>query len=178
MTQDEGDDEYAPSSVLLMLGPMHFEHAGSADVLSVKIATPEERTESLKKSADMIQPNSLETLHIILKSSSVSSLFDETCLTTFSDGLRPGSETMVHVLGTEDMPVQPGDVDGIRMSLVDCGLRLSSEEAQEGSWILTARMPSLDDFEKEEDDDDGGDCDDGGFAGQVADEVAKVDEKS
>mmetsp|Transcript_16841 Transcript_16841/g.25469 ORF Transcript_16841/g.25469 Transcript_16841/m.25469 type:complete len:176 (+) Transcript_16841:91-618(+) len=175
MSQNEDyDDNYAPSTVLVMLGPMHFEHAGSADVLSVKIPTLEDREKSLKKSAEMIKPNSLETLHIILKSSSVSSLFDETILTTYFDALRPGSETSVHVLGTEEMPVQPGDVDGIRMALVTNGQRLHSEESQEGSWILTAKMPSLDDIDE---DDENSDSDDNAGT-EVPDEVVEGDDKS
>jgi hypothetical protein len=62
---------------------------------------------------------------------------------------------MIHVLPessvtAEDMPVQAGDVDTIRMSLVMSGLRLEMEQSQDGSWILVAKKPGP----TEEDDDD------------------------
>jgi hypothetical protein len=154
----DDDDKYAPSTVLIMLGSMHFEHSGNADVLSLKIANPEERLESLQNARNMIQPNSLQSLHVVLKSSAVSSLFDETVLSMFYDGMESGvGEVMVHVLPesstvADDMPVQAGDVDAIRMGLIVAGYRLESEMSQDGSWILVARKPggSGDDDDEEE----------------------------
>jgi len=164
------DDEYAPSTVLIMLGSMHFEHAGSADVLSMKIASPDERLEALQNASSMIKPNSLESVHVVLKSASISSLFDESVLSTFYEGLAPGTgEVMIHVLpessaAAADMPVQAGDVDTIRMSLVMAGYRLEMEQSEDGSWILAAKKPGVpeddddddDDQEKEEEEDNGG----------------------
>ena len=55
------------------------------------------------------------------------------------------------------MPVQPADVNNIRVSLLMGGLRLESEgltEGEEGGWTLTARKPKpggdSDDEEEEE----------------------------
>ena len=152
------DDNYAPTTVLIMLGPLHFEHSGSADVLSVKITTPEERTEHLEKSSQMIKSNTLDNLHVILLSASISSLYDDTILTTYYDGLKPNGEVTVHVLPpSPEQPVQPGDVDNIRMSMVMAGYRLNSEQAQEGGWIMLSNKPGVpedDDDDDEEEDDD------------------------
>jgi hypothetical protein len=152
----DADDEYAPTTVLIMLGSMHFEHAGSADVISLKISSPEELSETLQNGSKMVKPETLEAVHVVLKSSSISSLFDDTVLSTFYEGLiAETGEVMIHVLPessvtAEDMPVQAGDVDTIRMSLVMSGLRLEMEQSQDGSWILVARKPGP----TEEDDDD------------------------
>ena len=147
-----GDDEtYAPSTVLIMLGPLHFDHSGTADVLSVKITNPEERADSLEKAATMIQPETIENLHVILLSASISSLYDDSILTTFYDSLKPGGEVTVHVLPpSPDIEVQPGDVDSIRVSKVMAGYRLVSEQAQDGGWIMLSNKPGGDDEEDDE----------------------------
>ncbi|KAL3900683.1 MAG: hypothetical protein SGARI_006191, partial [Bacillariaceae sp.] len=135
---DKKDEDYAPSTVLIMLGSMHFEHAGNADVLSLKIDSPEDREATLTDASSRIAPNTLEALHLVLKASAISSLFDESLLSTFYEGLIPGTgEAMVHVLPAssalaEDMPVQAEDVDAIRMGFVMAGLRLEMEQAQDG----------------------------------------------
>jgi hypothetical protein len=144
------DKENTPSTVLILLGSMHFEHAGSVDVLSIKIATPEDRMEILEDASKRVAPNTIEALHVVLKSSSISSLFDESLFSTFYDGLIPGTgEVMVHVLPessamAEDMAVQADDVDAVRMGLVMTGYRLESEQQQDGSWVLSAKKPGPD----------------------------------
>uniref|UniRef100_A0A7S0FS41 Uncharacterized protein n=1 Tax=Minutocellus polymorphus TaxID=265543 RepID=A0A7S0FS41_9STRA len=151
------DDDSPPSTVLVLLGPMEFETAGKADIMSIKIRTPDERGPTLEAAAKMVKEETLQAMHVILKSSSVSSLYDETIVSTFFEALTPGAETTVHVLGTPDMPVQPADVNSIRVSLLMGGLRLESEgltEGEEGGWTLTARKPKpggdSDDEEDEE----------------------------
>jgi len=127
-----------------MLGPLHFEHAGSADVLSVKITTVEDLPLILEESGKMVKPSSVDKIHIILKSSAISSLYDEIILKTFFEALKPGAEASIHVLGSVDMPVQPADVDEVRASLIMSGLFLEEEgkpEDDEGGWALTARKP-------------------------------------
>ena len=125
-----------------MLGSMNFEPVHTADILSIKIQTLEERSETLEKAAKHVRPNSFESMHVLLKSSSVSLLFDESIFAIFYEGIVPGKEVTVHVLPesavlAEDMAVQPGDVESIRMGLVTAGLVLKVEEAHEGSWVLT-----------------------------------------
>jgi hypothetical protein len=157
----DADTNYAPTTVLILLGSMHFEHAGNADVLSLKIASPDERSETLSAASTKVTPNTLEAVHVVLKSSAISSLFDESVLSTFYDGLIPGTgEVMVHVLPessvlAEDMPVQANDVEAIRTGLIMAGLRLEMEQAQDGSWILSATKPGPpEDNENDDDDDD------------------------
>lgn len=140
------DDDFAPTTVVIMLGSMNFEPVDSVDILSLKIANPDEMDEVLEKSCRNIRPNSLESVHVLLKSSSVSSLFDESILSYFFDGIIPGKEVTVHVLPesamlAEDMPVHSGDVESIRMGLVMAGLLLKVEQEHEGSWVLTAIKP-------------------------------------
>mmetsp|Transcript_17555 Transcript_17555/g.25625 ORF Transcript_17555/g.25625 Transcript_17555/m.25625 type:complete len:154 (+) Transcript_17555:142-603(+) len=149
--------DYEPSTVLIMLGPLHFEHSGSADVLSIKITTPEERTSSLQEASGNIKDETVSAFHVILKASSVSSLYDDSILTTFVNGLRPGAEVQVHALGSADMPVQPGDVDTIRVSIVTAGLRLIKEgitEGEEGGWVLVAQKPGLSGDDDDDDEDE------------------------
>ncbi len=160
MADENNDDNFAPTTVVIMLGSMNFEPVTSVDILSLKIENPDERTEVLEKASKQVKPNSLESLHVLLKSSSVSTLFDESILTSFFEGLIPGKEVTIHVLPesavlAEDMPVQPADVDSVRMGIVMAGLLLQVEQAHEGSWILSATKPggedeSDDDEEEEE----------------------------
>jgi len=145
------ETDFQPTTVLVLLGSMHFEPSGGADMLSLKIADPSEMDDILKDACDQIKPNSLKQVHILLKSSSISSLFDDSILTAFYDGLLPGmdGELSIHVLPessvlAEDMSVQPGDVDGIRMGLVASSYFLECEQCQDGGWVLTARKPELD----------------------------------
>lgn len=157
---DDNDDEFAPTTVVLMLGSMNFEPVVSVDILSLKIQNPEERSEILEKASKNIRPNSLESLHILLKSSSVSSLFDDSILTYFFEGIIPGKEVTIHVLPesavlADDMPVQAGDVDSIRMGLVMSGLLLQVEQEHEGSWILTSTKPGGAEESSDEEDEDG-----------------------
>jgi hypothetical protein len=136
--------DYSPSTVLVMLGSLHFEHEGSKDVLSVKILSPEERAENLQEAAQRVSPSSVDNLHIIFKSASISSLYDDIILSTFFDALKPGAEATVHILGHADMPVQFDDCGEVRTSFAMAGLRLEQEgltEGDEGGWTLTARKP-------------------------------------
>eukprot|EP00536_Pseudo-nitzschia_multiseries_P000091 jgi/Psemu1/321449/estExt_fgenesh1_pg.C_20070 len=157
----DNDDNFAPTTVVVMLGSMNFDPLQTADILSLKIASPEDMPGTLEEASKHIQPNSLEAVHVLLKSSSVSSLFDVSVLSTFYEGLIPGKEVTVHVLPesavlAEDMPVQPNDVDSVRMGLVMAGLMLRCEQAQDGGWIIMATKPGgeVDDDEEDEDEEE------------------------
>mmetsp|Transcript_23985 Transcript_23985/g.55054 ORF Transcript_23985/g.55054 Transcript_23985/m.55054 type:complete len:173 (+) Transcript_23985:120-638(+) len=155
MTTDTG---YNPSTVLIMLGPLHFEHAGDADVLSVKIAAPDELERNLDQAHKLLGAECVENFHVVLKSSSISSLFDERVVSQFMDTLKPHAEVSVHVLGPEFAPVERADVDEIRYALVMAGLKMEQEgrpEGDESGWALQAR--NGDSLEQEEQVDVGGD---------------------
>jgi hypothetical protein len=96
--------EYAPSTALIMLGSMHFEHAGNADVLLLKIDKPRDCEGTLNDDSNRIAPNSLEALHLVLKAISISSLFDESLLSTFyTDLIAETGEVMVHAVLPESL---------------------------------------------------------------------------
>ena len=142
-----------------MLGSMNFEPVETVDILSLKIQNPDERSGILEKASESIKPNSLEAIHILLKASSVSSLFDQSILTYFYEGIIPGKEVTIHVLPesaalADDMPVQAGDVDSIRMALVMSGLMLQVEQEHEGSWLLTATKPGAADESSDDEDEE------------------------
>mmetsp|Transcript_20070 Transcript_20070/g.42432 ORF Transcript_20070/g.42432 Transcript_20070/m.42432 type:complete len:490 (-) Transcript_20070:1420-2889(-) len=156
----DSDNDFAPTTVVVMLGSINFEPVHTADILSIKIQTPEERSKTLEKASKNIRPNSLESMHVLLKSSSLSSLFDESIFAMFYEGIIPGKEVTVHVLPksavlTEDMAVQSDDVESVRMGLVTAGLVLKVEEANEGSWVLTAIKPGGTSDEEDEEEQNG-----------------------
>jgi hypothetical protein len=153
------DSDYSPSAILVMLGSLHFEHEGSNDVLSVTISRPEELAANLEHSAKNVEPSSVDNLHaVILKSSSLSTLYDNSILSTFYNPLKPGAKaTAAHVLGSAEMPVKfGGDCSKIRMSILLSGLRLEQEgltEGDEGGWTtLTARKQESEQEEGDGDD--------------------------
>mmetsp|Transcript_22441 Transcript_22441/g.52975 ORF Transcript_22441/g.52975 Transcript_22441/m.52975 type:complete len:193 (+) Transcript_22441:203-781(+) len=155
----DNDDDFAPTTVVVMLGSMNFDPVQTSNILSLKISSPEDMANTLEEAAKSVRPNSLESVHVLLKSSSVSSLFDVSVLSTFYEGIIPGKEVSIHVLPesavlAEDMPVQPNDVDSIRMGLVIAGLMLRCEQAQDGGWVLMAVKPGGDEDDDEEDEDE------------------------
>ena len=124
MAEENNDDDFAPTTVVIMLGSMNFEPANSVDILSLKIEDPDERAEILEKASKKIEPNTLESVHVLLKASSVSTLFDDSILSAFFEGLSPGKEVTVHALPesaalADEMAVQPADVDNI-LSCASC----------------------------------------------------------
>ena len=158
---DNDDDDFSPTTVVMMLGSMNFEPVDSVDILSLKIRDPDETSGVLEEASKKIRPNTLESVHILLKSSAVSSLFDESIITSFFEQIIPGKEVTVHVLPesaalADDMAVQAGDVDSIRAGLIMAGLLLQVEQAHEGSWILSAIKPGGEEESSDEEDDDEG----------------------
>lgn len=153
------DPDFAPTTVVIMLGSMNFEPEESVDILSLKIENPDERAQVLEKASKQIKPNTVEAMHVLLKSSSVTTLFDDSILTSFFEGIVPGKEVNIHVLPesaalADEMPVQAADVDSIRMGLVMSGFLLQVEQAHEGSWILQAIKPGGPEEDEEEEEED------------------------
>mmetsp|Transcript_4098 Transcript_4098/g.9771 ORF Transcript_4098/g.9771 Transcript_4098/m.9771 type:complete len:188 (+) Transcript_4098:95-658(+) len=159
MAEENNDDDFAPTTVVIMLGSMNFEPANSVDILSLKIEDPDERAEILEKASKKIEPNTLESVHVLLKASSVSTLFDDSILSAFFEGLSPGKEVTVHALPesaalADEMAVQPADVDNIRMGILMAGFLLRVEQAHEGSWILSAIKPGGEEESSDEEEED------------------------
>mmetsp|Transcript_13870 Transcript_13870/g.28627 ORF Transcript_13870/g.28627 Transcript_13870/m.28627 type:complete len:188 (-) Transcript_13870:146-709(-) len=159
MAEENNDDDFAPTTVVIMLGSMNFEPANSVDILSLKIDDPDERAEVLERASKKIEPNTLESVHVLLKASSVSTLFDESILSAFFECLSPGKEVTVHALPesaalADDMAVQPADVDSIRTAILMAGFLLQVEQAHEGSWILSAIKPGGEEESSDEEEED------------------------
>jgi hypothetical protein len=108
----------------------------------------------------MAAPDSLEIMHIVVRSLDLNNLYDPEAIMEFVPCLKGGAEITVHVLVGENQTSSEEDAELVRESLVLAGLRLQSEAmAEDGSRILTAMKPGgLDDVEEgdeeEEDDDD------------------------
>jgi len=155
--------DFAPTTVVILLGSMNFEpDNNSTDVLSFQIDTIEERDDLIQDAVAKLAPNTIQQIHLLLKSSSISSLFDVSIFTAFVPTLITSGHgaVTIHVLPesailAEDMPVQPGDVEAIRMALVVTGLALQAEEQniQGGSWTLSAVRPRVSASNNDDDDD-------------------------
>ena len=168
-TDDESSvrSDFAPTTVVITLGSMNFEpNNNSTDVLSFQIDTIEERDDLIQEAVAKLAPNTIQQIHLLLKSSSISSLFDVSIFTAFVPTLVTSGHgaVTIHVLPesailAEDMPVQPGDVEAIRMALVVTGLALQAEEQniQGGSWTLSAVRPKVSAINDDDDDDDNDD---------------------
>ena len=137
----EGDGDFAPTTILVLLGSMHFEPSGESDVVSVKIEGPDETEGALEKVKSGVKPQSIENLHIILQASAVSSMWDDSILSTLAETLKPDGEAHVniHALSSPHIPVEAGDVDPLRSSLVLNGFMLVQEAMEESGWALTAQ---------------------------------------
>ena len=156
--------DFAPTTVVILLGSMNFEpDNNSTDVLSFQIDTIEERDDLIQDAVAKLAPNTIQQIHLLLKSSSISSLFDVSIFTAFVPTLITSGHgaVTIHVLPesailAEDMPVQPGDVEAIRMALVVTGFALQAEEQniQGGSWTLSAVRPRVSAINDDDDDDD------------------------
>ena len=134
-------DDSPPTKVVVVLGEMQFDPSGESDILSIKVQLRDELSAALEEAGRLVGPSSLGEIHILIKSSSVGTMFDSEIITTFFDKLRPGGEFTVHVLGSADMPVQPADVNDIRVSLLMANLFLEREgttDGDEGGWTLKA----------------------------------------
>ena len=143
-----------PTTALIVLGNAMF-FQPEANVLSATLTSREEFASCLQSNGAAL--DSLDVVHIVVRSCDVSTLYDPDAVSSFIPILRPGAQMTVHALpadgGQEDeqTPVQPGDVDIIRMSLALAGLHLQVEaEGENGAWMLTARKKVEDDSEDDE----------------------------
>lgn len=137
-----GTSNDAPETLLVILGSLQFEPSGESDVLSVKIATPDEMEATLEAAKGMLQPNQLQNLHVILTASSVPLLFNDSIVTTFSDELKTQAEVTFHIMANNpEMPVQAADANEIRVAIVTSGLSLEMEASSgdDGGWLIQAR---------------------------------------
>ena len=124
-------------TALIMLGQGLFLKA-EADVHSV---TVHDRAD-LPNSLAILDDASLETIHLVMKAHTVSTLFDETSVSLLAEKLSPGADMTVHVLLNEigQQTVPEDDMETIRTSFVLSSLRIVSEaEGRDGSRQMTGR---------------------------------------
>lgn len=137
---NKDNGEFEPTTILVLLGSLHFEPSGESDVLSVKIQTPEEMQDVLEKVKSDVKAQSIENLHVILLAAAVSSIWDDSILSTLAETLKPDGEARVniHALSSPHIPIESGDVDQLRSSLILNGFMLEQEAMEESGWALTA----------------------------------------
>mmetsp|Transcript_24017 Transcript_24017/g.48605 ORF Transcript_24017/g.48605 Transcript_24017/m.48605 type:complete len:147 (-) Transcript_24017:214-654(-) len=142
-----------PTTALIVLGDAMFFQAESDDVLSITIMQAEKEYLCGCLEARKAAQASLDNIHIVVKCTNFSTLYDPEAIKSFEPYLRPGAAMTVHILANTDVGSKPGedDIDAARMSLVLGGLRMEVEQAaQDDSWVLTAKKPSADPDDSDE----------------------------
>lgn len=124
-----------PSTAIIVLGDaMLFKP--SNEVLSVTVTTREQLCTCLDEKA---APDSLETLHMVLRANAMENLYDSDAIKLLTPSLREEGQLTVHVLeqaGSEH-------ADTIKMSMVLAELFVEEEsESADGSRTVTGRKTS------------------------------------
>ena len=147
----ENDDEPQPTTAIIVLGEAMF-FKPQANVISITLLQREQFVEALDQ---MARPESLETLHVAVKSADLSQLYDPEALPNFVLCLKAGASFSVHVIAGENQVSGEDDSAMIRLSFVMAGLRFKSDLPQgDGSRIISAVKPGGDDSEEEDSSDD------------------------
>lgn len=149
-TMAEEDTEAQPTTAIVVLGEAMF-FKPQAHVISITLFQREQFRDALDQ---MAVHDSLDTMHVVVKTSELDALYDPEAIKEFYPCLKVGAELAVHVIVGENET--PGEEDGsiVRTSLVLAGLRVQDESmGADGSRILTAIKPGEvgDDDEDEED---------------------------
>ncbi len=121
-----------PNTAVVLIGNDIFFKPGS-NAISATTTKREDLSTCLESKAE---PSSLDSFHLIMKASSVATLFDPDALSSFLPLLRPNAEFVVHIMEN------PGeeDVDTVKMALVLANLRVESQQAGEGALIISSRL--------------------------------------
>lgn len=101
-----------------------------------------------------VKPESLESIHLVMRSLDVSTMFDEQAIVAWAPYLQPGGEIAVHFVSTDGAQVSDEDVGTVRMSFVMAELRAGPlGEAPDGSKHLSGTKAggAVDDDDEEED---------------------------
>lgn len=151
--QQECTEEPQPTTAIVVLGEAMF-FKPQANVISITLFYREQFREALDQ---MAAPDSLEVMHIVVRSIDLKTLYDPEAIKEFVPCLKGGAELMVHVLVGENQTSGDEDGETVRESLVLAGLRIQSEVMTEnGSRIVTATKPGGLDGVGEDEDENGG----------------------
>ncbi len=132
------EEEAQPTTAIVVLGEAMF-FRPEAHVISITLFLKEQFKDALDK---MAVPDSLETMHVVLKSKEVNKLYDGDAIPIFVPFLKNGAEFLVHLLVGENEQVGDEEVGTVRMSLIMGGLRLESDvPGADGSRIITCKKP-------------------------------------
>uniref|UniRef100_A0A7S1Y154 Uncharacterized protein n=1 Tax=Grammatophora oceanica TaxID=210454 RepID=A0A7S1Y154_9STRA len=135
------NNDHPTTGLITMGGAMFFRPSDPTDstILSVMVT----KKEDLANSLDAATNETLEVIHLIVKSLEMNRLYDSDAIAVLKDKLLPGGELTVHVLSNGEehsAPVSPEDVDEVRSSLLLAGLMLEVEgEGPGGAWTVSAR---------------------------------------
>ena len=154
---EEEDTEAQPTTAIVVLGEGNF-FKPHAHIISITLFLREQFKDALDQ---MAVHDSLDTMHVVVKTSELEALYDPEAIKEFYPYLKAGAEFIVHVIVGENETSGEEDGVAVRLSLVLGGLRFKDQVlGGDGSRIVTARKPGGDDLIEEDEDDDDDDDDD------------------
>ena len=126
-----------PETALIVLGDaMVFQP--SNQVLSVTI----NRREDLANSITGAARYSLETVHVVMRSKDINTLYDPGAIIDFQPYLKSGGEVTLHALTDSQAGTRRADEEELatlKSSLAIAGLKIISENEEDASTTITAR---------------------------------------
>ena len=139
-----GANQPSIQTAIVVLGNAMFFKPESEQVLSITLHDKERLSTCFDDDTTIIVPGSesLESLHIVVKSNDIDRLYDTEALSSESIGgrLKPGAQVVFHILSEGGTAF--GGAETIRMSLVLGSFRLHSEnEDAEGNIIIVGVKP-------------------------------------
>ena len=141
------DDEPQPTTAIIVLGDAMF-FKPQAHVISITLLQREQFADALDQ---MAEPDSLEMIHVAVRTNDLSELYDPDALPNFVPYLKAGSVFTVHIIAGENQVSGEDDSATIRLSLVMAGLRFKLDSPQgDGSRTITAVKPGGEESEEED----------------------------
>lgn len=147
----EEDTEAQPTTAIVVLGEAMF-FKPHAYIISITLFLKEQFKDALDQ---MAVHDSLDTMHVVVKTSDLENLYDTEAIKEFYPYLKAGAEFQVHVIAGENETSGEEDAIVVRTSLVLGGLRFKDQAlGGDGSRIVTATKPGKDDLIEEDEDED------------------------
>ena len=123
-----------------------------AHIISITLFLREQFKDALDQ---MAVHDSLDTMHVVVKTSELEALYDPEAIKEFYPYLKAGAEFIVHVIVGENETSGEEDGVAVRASLVLGGLRFKDQAlGGDGSRVVTARKNGGDCLIEEDEDED------------------------
>ena len=123
-----------------------------AHIISITLFLREQFKDALDQ---MAVHDSLDTMHVVVKTSELEALYDPEAIKEFYPYLKAGAEFIVHVIVGENETSGEEDGVAVRASLVLGGLRFKDQAlGGDGSRVVTARKSGGDDLIEEDEDEE------------------------